>query len=378
MRIALVANTGWYLYNFRLNLMRSLLVEGHAVVAISPQDDYSRRLSAEGIAIQHWELSGASRNPFRELAAVVRLRRALKVNDVDVVLSFTPKGNVYAGIACIGSLRRTVPNVSGLGRVFSKRGWMQLLMITLYRVALFKAFQVFFQNEDDREVFLRAGLLPREKTERLMGSGVDLSRFRPEALPCTTPGGEREVVFLLVARLLWEKGVAQYVEAARALKVECSIRVRCLLLGALSPESENAVKLADLEQWQREGVIEYLGTTDNVASLIRKADCVVLPSYYREGVPRTLIEGAATARPIITTDMPGCRDVVIPSRNGWLCRPRDSAALKDVMSFFVAMPSEAKQEMGNASRKLAEDVFDETLVIESYLSAIARLRIIRH
>lgn len=369
MRIAFVANTSWYLFNFRLNLMRVLLDKGHEVYAISPLDEYSNRLVDENVKFLDWNLCGAGLNPFVESLSVWRLRCMLERERVDVALAYTPKGNVYCGLAIIFSGKRILPNVSGLGRVFSAGGWLSALVRMLYKLAFLRAGKVFFQNEDDRSLFVKARLLHESRTERLMGSGVDLSKFQPTPLPCiATPRGG-EIVFILVARLIWEKGVGQFVDAARLIRVSYP-KVRFLILGKLPDESSGGVKRVDVEKWEKERLIEYLGTTDDVAGVLEKVDCMVLPSYYREGVPRSLIEAAAMGRPCITTDMPGCRDVVRDGENGWLCTPRDANDLKEKMMRFIEAAPNKKVEMGVAARRVAVELFDEQVIIQKYLAAI--------
>ncbi len=372
MRIAFVANTSWYLFNFRLNLMRVLLEKGHEVYAISPLDEYSNRLVAENVKFLDWKLSGAGVNPFVEFLSVLRLRRMLDRERMDMALTYTPKGNVYCGLAIIFSDRRLLPNVSGLGRVFSAGGWLSALVRMLYKFAFLRSYKVFFQNEDDRDLFVKARLLHQSKTERLMGSGVDLSKFQPTPLPCLATPRVGGVVFILVARLIWEKGVGQFVDAARLIKVSYP-QTRFWILGKIPDESSGGVKKVDVERWEKEQLVEYLGTTDDVADVLNRVDCMVLPSYYREGVPRSLIEAAAMGRPCITTDMPGCRDVVRDGENGWLCAPRDVDDLKEKMTRFIEAGPDKKLKMGLAARRIAVELFDEQVIIKKYLAAIENI-----
>ena len=369
MRVALVANTSWYLYNFRRNLMNTLRENGHQVIAISPIDEYSERLNEGGAEHVPWKLSGSGINPFFELGAVWQLRKNLSRHSVDLVLCYTPKGNVYSGFACLGSKRRTLANISGLGRVFSGSGWMPSLLKALYRLSFVPAAKVFFQNEDDLRLFILSGLISGSKTERLMGSGVDLTRFGPSRLPCLNLENNDQIVFLLVARLIWEKGVAQFVDAARSLKQKYP-GVRFQILGKDPEEGTGGVTYVDLESWSSEGVIEYLGVTDNVPDVLTRVDCVVLPSYYREGVPRSLIEAAAMGRPCITTNTPGCRDVVKEGENGWLCVPRDAHDLAEKISMFINAAPEKKHQMSLASHRIAVEQFDEQVIIQKYLKEI--------
>lgn len=365
MHIAVVSNTAWYLFNFRLNLMRALQAAGHTVVAVAPDDAYAQRIRDAGIAFETVPISGGGTHPVRELQSVLRLGSAFRRHRVDLVLSYTPKGNLYSAMASIVLRIPFVPNVSGLGRAFIRKSFVTQVAKALYRLTFGRAHRVFFQNLDDMAVFVESGLVKAGQTERLPGSGVDLSRFVAAAAPA------REVqapVFLLVARMLWDKGVGEYVEAARSIR-KLHPDARFQLLGFLDVANPSAISRAQMDAWVAEGVVEYLGPTDDVRPFLMQADCVVLPSY-REGVPRTLLEAAAVGRPIITTDAPGCRDTVMDGQTGFLCRPADAQDLARKIVQFIALPSEQRQAMGRRGREFVEQNFDEQFVIRRYLQVV--------
>lgn len=269
-------------------------------------------------------------------------------------------------MACITAGIRFLPNVSGLGRAFIRRSLLTLLVETLYRATFGRADRVFFQNSDDLALFVDKGLVSADRTERLPGSGVDLQRFQP-ARPPGRPG--EAAVFLLVARMLWDKGVGEFVEAAGVVRARFP-DARFQLLGFADVANPSAIPMAQIQAWVDDGCVEYLGSTDDVRSFLESADCVVLPSY-REGVPRTLLEAAAMCRPIIATDAPGCRDTLIDGETGFLCRPADGQDLADKCLQFIALPDSTRQAMGGRGRQLMERRFDERLVIERYLEVVA-------
>lgn len=365
-RIAVVANTAWYLANFRLNLMQALQKAGHEVVAVAPDGTDAERLRAHGVHFEPVAISGAGTNPLQELGSVFALARCFRRQRVDLVLSYTPKGNLYSALACIPAGRAFVPNVSGLGRAFIRKSLLTRVVMLLYRSTFGRARHVFFQNQDDLDTFVQAGLVPARLTERLPGSGVDLQRFQPVVTPtreATAP------VFLLVARMLWDKGVGEYVAAARLVRARYPA-ARFQLLGFADVANPSAIPREQLDAWVTEGVVEYLGATDDVRPRLAQADCVVLPSY-REGVPRTLLEAAASARPVITTDAPGCRDTVRNGVTGWLCRPADAHDLARCLLDFVATPPAGRAAMGAQARRYMEECFDERLVIDRYLALAA-------
>ena len=381
MRIAVIANTSWYLYNFRLSLMKALMVAGHEVVAVGPPDDYVDKLVVAGIRHRAIPLAGASINPLRELRTVWALHRIFRDEDVDVVLSYTPKGNIYGAMAAAMSGLPTVPNVSGLGRVFIRLSLLTWLVKQLYRYTFGRAARVFFQNREDLDMFVRLGLVGAGKSERIPGSGVDLARFSPVERATTCPSGEqlpymgngspasrKKFVFLLAARLLWDKGVGEYVEAARKVRQQCPA-VEFHLLGFLDVQNPSAIPRTQVEAWVAEDVVSYLGSTDDVLPCLREADCVVLPSY-REGCPRTLLEAAAMAKPIITTDAPGCRDTVDDGVSGFLCRLRDADDLADKMLRMIEMNHDHFEAMGQRGRERMKRKFDERIVINRYLEVI--------
>jgi glycosyltransferase involved in cell wall biosynthesis len=368
MRIAVISNTAWYLVNFRLNLMRALQAAGYTVVAIAPIDDYAQRIKAAGIEFVDVPISGSGTNPIMELKSVVALWRVLRSQRVDLVLSYTPKGNLYSSLACIALGISFIPNVSGLGRAFIRRSIITLAARMLYRATFKRAYRVFFQNFDDMHTFIKSNFVRAGNADRLPGSGVDLLHFSQQA---PAKHDTDAPVFLLVARMLWDKGIGEYVEAARQVRM-LHPKARFQLLGFLDVANPSAISRAQIDAWVSEGVVEYLGSTDDVRPFLTQADCVVLPSY-REGVPRTLLEAAATARPVITSDAPGCRDTVIDGQTGFLCRPADAKDLTEKLLRFITLNLEQRNMMRKRGRSFVEENFNEKMVIERYLSLIQKI-----
>ena len=358
-------NTSWNIVNFRSGLIRALQADGFRVVAVAPVDAYSPRFAALGIAFEPIEIDSKGVSPPRDLAlarAYWRLFRRLRPH---VYLGYTAKPNIYGSLAAHAAGVPVINNISGLGTAFITGGWLGAVVATLYRLALARSKTVFFQNGEDRELFVTRRLVRPERARLLPGSGIDTARFAP---PAPRPPGDR-FTFLLPARLLWDKGVGEFVAAARQVRAE-QPNARFQLLGFLDVENRTAVSRAEVEGWVAEGLIEYLGATDDVRPHIAAADCVVLPSY-REGLPRSLLEGAAMARPLIATDAPGCRDIVRDGVNGFLCTVRDADSLFATMRRMMRLSSEQHTALGNAGRRIAETEFDERVVIERYRAAIS-------
>ena len=365
MRVAIVINTSWNIWNFRRGLVRALQAAGHEVLAIAPPDAYSGRLETElGCRYVPIRMENKGTNPVKDAALTGRFYRLYRRERPDVVLHYTIKPNIYGGIAARLAGIPSVNNVSGLGTVFLVRNLVSRVALGLYRFAFRFPARVFFQNADDRQLFLDNGLVAERITDLVPGSGIDTRKFRPAA----AFGRRQPFVFLMIARVLYEKGVAEYFEAARLVRAAVP-GTRVQLLGGVDESGGVGVKRAVLDEWLAAGHVEYLGTSDDVAAHLAQADCVVLPSY-REGTPKTLLEAAAMGKPLVTTDVPGCRETVQNGVNGLLCEVRNAPDLAAKMRQILALPDEALQVMGRASRRLAEEKFDERLVLEKYLRVV--------
>ena len=363
MRIAIVINTSWNIYNFRMSLLQALLAAGHEVVAIAPEDSYSHKLTDAGCRFVPVRMEKGT-NPFRDALLTWRLYRTYTQIRPDVILHYTIKPNIYGSLAAHLAGVPAINNVSGLGTVFITKDYVSNIALRLYRAAFRYPAKVFFQNQDDRKLFLRHGLVKEAITAVLPGSGIDVRKFVP------APAFQRHqpFTFLMIARVLYDKGVEEYVEASRMLRLRFP-EVTCQLLGRVDERSRSGVKQQQLDKWVATGAIDYLGKTDDVASVIAQADCVVLPSY-REGTPRTLLEAAAMGKPLIASNVPGSREVVQPGVNGYLCRVRHAADLADKMQQLLHLDDAQLEQMGRASRRIAEEKYDDRIVIARYLQAI--------
>lgn len=372
MRIGIVANTSWYLYNFRLTLMRKLISEGHEVIALSPSDAYSHSLTDEGIRHCPVWFHGSSTNPAHALRTILAINRIIVQEKIDLILSYTPKGNIYSSLAAALTKSNVICNISGLGRAFIQKSFLTILVKMLYRIGFRFAVRVFFQNADDMKLFLLEKLLPQTKADLLPGSGVNLSHFGYQALPLRPNDSLDLRKFLLVSRLLWSKGVGEYIEAAKRIKCR-NDNLEFLLLGFVDESNSDGVPRKLIHDWHSAGIVRYLGETNDVRPYITDSDCVVLPTFYKEGVPRTLLESAAIGRAIITTNTSGCRDVVEHGITGFLIEPRSDKSLEDAINSFLALSREQQIEMGLRGRQRMIRLFDEQIVINKYISAIQQL-----
>ena len=362
--LLLSANSLWNITNFRARLIRSLAAEGYRLTVAAPCSAeeaaaFALPANTQGIAIDR-----SGMNPLHDghlLLAYAGIMRRLRPA---AYLGWTIKPNIYGALAARLMGVPAILNVSGLGTAFLSGSLMSRSISMFYTIAFRGAYVVFFQNKDDLALFVGRGLVTERQARLLPGSGIDLDRFRATAVPAA-PGSP---TFLLIARLLGDKGIREFVEAARSVRAEYP-NARFQLLGSLDPANRSAIGADELAQWIGEGFIEYLGATDDVRPFVEQATAVVLPSY-REGLPRTLLEGAAMGRPLIASDVPGCREVVVDGLNGFLCRPADSRSLADAMLRLSALRLDELAAMGRAARSHVQARFDEELVVGAYVDVL--------
>jgi glycosyltransferase involved in cell wall biosynthesis len=368
-KIVLFANTDWYLYNFRRSLALAVQAAGHEVLLVSPPGEYGARFRELGL---RWEplpaMDRRSLNPLREMRALAELIALFRREQPALVHDFTIKCAVYGSLAAmLAGVPARINAVAGLGYVFASNDrrahLLRPLVRTLMRFALRgRRSRLILQNHDDARMFLDHRLIEDARVRVIPGSGVDCNRFVPRARPCNDPPR-----VLLAARLLWEKGVKEYVQASRTLRAQ-GRRVRFLLACASDPGNPAAVPEATVRGWVDDGLVEWIGHVDDMPALFASTDIVVLPSYYREGLPKSLIEAAACATPLITTDMPGCRDVVTDGVDGLIVPPRDAEALCAAIVRLLDAPERARK-LGLAARAKALAKFDERIVIRRTLEA---------
>jgi len=363
MRIAIVLNTSWNIYNFRMNFVRALISDGHEVHTIAPHDDYTHYLVEAGCVHHDLKMDSRGANPIKDFLLVFELLSAYRRVKPDVILHYTIKPNVYGTLAAAILRIPSINNVCGLGTIFLKKNLVSSIAIALYRLAFRFPKKVFFQNPDDRTLFINKKLIDSSLTELIPGSGIDLSRFVPSGFK-----RNETFTFLLVSRLISDKGVHEFIDAIRQLRAT-GIDAKFQILGAKDPKHKRGIRLKVIDEWISSGTVEYLGTAKDVRPFIQQADCIVLPSY-REGTPRTLLEAASIAKPIITTDVPGCHQVVTDRHNGLLCKLKDSTDLAHKMRAMANFDDATLKTMGLNGRKKAELEFDETIVINQYLRAI--------
>ncbi|ODP33352.1 glycosyltransferase family 4 protein [Pandoraea sp. ISTKB] len=376
--VLLCSNTFWSIYNFRRGPIAAMLAAGHPVHVAAPDDEFALKLAQMGCVVHRVPMSAKGQNPLQDLGLMWRLYRLYRQVRPAVIFHYTIKPNIYGAIAARFARIPAVSMTTGLGYVFIRESLTTRLARQLYRVAFRHTLENWFLNVEDHRAFVDGGLVALAKTRLLPGEGVDLTHFARAPWPSSAAASETPpdappspMRFLLIARLLRDKGVMEYVEAARTLRAEMP-HLTFQILGAADVENPTAISRAEVDAWQREGVIEYLGTTGDVRPFIANAHCVVLPSY-REGLSRTLLEAAAMGRPLVATDVPGCRDVIDDGVTGHLVPARDASALTACLRRTALTPSTSLKQMGDAGRAKVAREFDEHVVIAEYFRILGSL-----
>ena len=361
--IIVTSNYAWTIYNFRMPLIRRLNEEGYKVCVLTQFDGYESLIANEVDQIRPLFISRKGVNPLVDFFSIIDfIKHFIRIKPI-LILSFTIKPVIYGSIAARFMRLSSIVMITGLGTAFVKNNWITKIVKILYRFSLASVATAFFQNADDKNLFINNNLINPRICRLTPGSGVDLGKFTHTNLPTS-----HEMTFLLIGRMLWDKGIGEFVDAAKSIKLKYP-HVRFQLLGPLGVQNRTAIKEIEVEAWENEGIIEYMGSTDDVRRFIEKACCVVLPSY-REGTSRVLLEAAAMGRPLVATDVPGCREVVEDGVNGFLCKPRDYVDLSSKIELMLKLPYEARQVMGARGREKIENEFRQEIVSDLYMDAI--------
>ena len=360
--IVLVSNTSWSLYNFRLGLIRRLKALGYSVVVVAPKDNFTSKLVSEGITYRSIQLDNYGTNPLNELRLIRQLRSIYKEVEADLIFHYTIKPNIYGSIASWLSKKPSIIVTTGLGHLFEfSNVLVKWITIWLYRIAAMLSKEVWFLNDSDRDVFVYKRIVSKRKAKMLYSEGIDTEWFKPRS----SKNHKGQIRFLFAGRLIWDKGVKEYVEAARIIKQKYR-NVKFELLGFIDETNPNSVPYDYIAKCQQEKVIKFLGETTDVRYNLQKADCLIFPSFYREGVSRILMEAASMATPIITTDNVGCKDIVQHEKNGYLVPIKDVQTLAATIERFIGLEHDDKELMGQLGRKLMQEKFDESIILKQY------------
>ncbi len=365
-RVLIVANTTWNIYNFRLNIIRKLIEEGHDVTVMAPVDKfifYTETIpQVHHVPIHH--LVRDSVNPIRDMRLFFELIRLYKQYKPDLILHYTVKPNIWGGFAARLLGIPSIAVVTGLGYSLIHEGWINVITRVLYKFSLPLHRKVIFENNDDRRLFENENLVSGSKSMAIKGCGVDTTFFSPNG------DGRREDVttFTFIGRLLYDKGVKEFIDAAQIVKQQ-KPGIQFWLIGEIDKENPSSISNEDLMKWIRDPNIHYHGATENIRKFIEKSDCIILPSY-REGMPKVIMESMSMERPVITTDTAGCRETVDENVNGYLVPVRNANALADAMLTFLELDKPAQIEMGKAGRVKVLKEFDDKIIAQHLYKAL--------
>lgn len=362
MKIILSATTSWNLYNSRLGLALALKENGHEVILLSPYDEFARYLEDAGFRWVNLPLKPRGKNIFRELYSILFMVFFYLREKPNLVNHFTPKGVIYGSIAArLAGIKPIFNTITGLGVVFSEQSDSRLrkFVTILYKIALVDT-TIIFQNKDNHRLFLDLRIGSAHRYHLISGSGVDMNRFKSSPEPDGIP------VIILPSRLVEEKGIRYFVEASRILKLQ-EVEARFVLVGKPEDDQPTSIPLAEITDWVNEGVIEWWGWHDDMSKIYPLSHIVCLPTYYMEGIPKSLLEAGACGRALIATDVPGCREVIRDGENGTLVKPRDARSLANAIEKLVK-DAELRKRMGEESRKIIAETFSMEKVIAGYFS----------
>ena len=359
------SNIAWSIYNFRIDLLKSLQKNGCQIHTVAARDQYVKKLEDQGFNFTSIQINNNGTNPLKDFFLIFQYIKIYKSISPDLICHNGIKPNIYGTIAAAVLGIPVVNNISGLGTLFIKKSIATKIAVTLYRFSQKFAFKVLFQNKYDLRFFIQQKIVKSKQAQLIYGSGVDTNKFK--RIQC--PNNQLPFSFLFVGRLLKDKGIFEFIEAAKQIKLVNS-DVQFNVLGPLYASNATAINGCDLDRWVfKDKVINYLGESEDVIAHMQNADCLVLPSY-REGLSRVLIEASSMSLPIITSNVPGCKDVVVDTITGFLCRPRDAKDLAIKMEQMLNLDANKRIEMGSNARERAIELFDIKYIIKIYKDVI--------
>lgn len=366
-RIAMVVNEAWNMYNFRGGLIKKLMEQGHEVTVIAPKDEFTHKLEDMGVRVLDIHINSKGINPVEDLKLIAEFKSIYKKEKFDVVFHYTIKPIIYGTLGAKIAKVKNVAVTTGLGYAFINENIVSKIVKYLYKFSLCFTEDVWFLNIQDQKEFLEKKIIPIKKAFVLPGEGIDLDEFKP--LPKIRK--DDRIVFLMVARALWDKGVREYFEAAKQIKAR-NPNTEFWFLGKIGVPNPTAVPKEFVDEYVKNGAINYLGVTDDVSAVVKEADCFVLPSY-REGISRVIMEAASMEKPIIATDVPGCSELVDAGINGYLCVSKNTIALEDVIEEYLKLDPEKRNEMGRAGREKMREEFSLEKVSQVYIDYLKKM-----
>lgn len=362
-KILIIANSDGGLYSFRKELIEKLLSEQCRVFIAVPKGEKADLLVKMGCILKETVIDKRGKNPFKDIKLILRYKNIVKTVKPDVVLTYTIKPNIYGGIICKKYKIPYIANITGLGTAVENNGILSKLLIIMYRKA-FKSIKCVFCQNGQNYNFLKEKNIAKDRLKLIPGSGVNLEKFKIEDYP---PRNDK-IRFLFIGRVIKEKGIEEYLQVAKKIKEKFD-NIEFGIIGQCKDE-KYINEIANLE---RDGVIKNYGEQDDVRPFIEKASCIIHPTFYPEGMSNVLLEASATGRPIITTNRPGCKEIVDEEKTGFLVEERNTEQLIETVEKFINLPYEKRKEMGINARKKVEKEFDRNVVINKYMKEISNI-----
>ncbi|MFK7946492.1 MAG: glycosyltransferase family 4 protein [Saprospiraceae bacterium] len=364
--IIFVANTSWSLYNFRLGIVKALLLKGFKVVVIAPFDDYSLKLEEVGCDYFDIKLDNYGTNPFKDIRTIISLVILYRKIRPCIIFHYTIKPNIYGTLAAYINDIPSIAVTTGLGHLFYRNFFTKKITKQLYCLAGKLCKEMWFLNEQDVKDFLKEKIITEDKVVLLNSEGINTKHFTPQK----SFKKDSKINFLFAGRLIKDKGLEILIDTAEKIKDESII---FSILGFIDSKNPNSITLQEIQEKHERGIINYLGDTADIRPFIAESDCIIFPSFYREGVSRILLEAASMGKPIITTDNVGCREVVQDGINGFLCEPKSIQSLEETIEKFISLSKEKRIEMGRAGRRIVKEQFSEKRIIDFYLDKITSI-----
>ena len=365
-KIIITSNSCWNIFNFRKGLIKELLKSNYEIIVVAPYDECADIIKNLGCSYFPIVIDRKGINPFQNIKIYFQYLKIFKLINPQIILTFTIKPNIFSSIAANYLKIPIINNITGLGSTFINKGVIYQITKFLYKISIKYSSKVFFQNYDDLKLFVNLKLVDKYRAERIPGSGINLNSFKSYQNDKNLE--TKNFNFLLISRILIDKGIREYIEAAKII-LRNNSNISFNLIGKLDLENPSKISKSDFDKLIKSGPINYLGYFNDVKTFINESDCVVLPSY-REGLPNVLLEAAALSKPIIATDVAGCRDIVEDGINGYLCIPKNSNDLADKMIKLANHSKDKLIQMGQISKAKIEKEFDENIVIDKYLKTI--------
>ena len=365
-RVLLISNLTWNVFKFRLPFIAHIKASNLDVDVLAEFDGYEKNLYKNVNNLFQMRVNSRSINIFSDLRMLFRLWQVFKTSNPDLIILYTIKSCIYGSIVARLMGIPVIINITGMGSGFLKGGLIAQGILFLYKIGIGKNAQVVFQNQDDQELFLRNKIIPQSQANLIQGSGISLEDF-----PLTTYPKNEEFIFLMIARLIKDKGIGEYIEAAKILLTKLS-NVKFQILGKIDQSAHSDFSKEYIEVLQAKKIIEYLGESDDVKKYIISADCIVLPSY-REGTSKALLEGHAMGRPLIATNVSGCKEIILNNLSGLLCKPQDSSDLASMMLQMMGKSRAERAEMGILGREKVKNEFSEEIVFSQMSQLISKM-----